>query len=641
MAIYHLSMQVITRSKGQSAVASASYRSGERLTDERTGEVKFYKRNVKPETMILAPENSPKWVNDRQRLWNEVEKVEKRKDSQLAREMNIALPRELSNAQQRELIQEFVQEQFVNKGMIADISIHRDDKENPHAHIMLTMRTIDENGFGKKNRDWNAEFSNSKENNRGFVKLAENCLDIREQWSEYANKALEEANINERISHLSHEARGLEQLPTVHLGHVAHGMEQRGIETERGDLNRERQSYNAVVVDLQKYREEKKALEQKLLQEQNATPEEKISLHAAKHLLSAEPTFESIQEKIKELKQEQSNIASNQDKFGSMDKAIDNVSRLYKDNDLDKRRLSLEESNPIKVSLFGVNKERQIKEKMEQAEKIEGLKEVIKQREEAIKQYQVKLGFTDRKHFEELKEAFRNVNPLENVKKQLTELKGQQNTLEKAQNALENRFIRSVAHKYPNNPEMAYLDFKTATAIDKFSKEHLGGETIPVEVLKEAHERSEKHTATLKEQLEHLKQYKHQISGLDHDYSMFNTFNKMAKKYEENPLYKGKIANGMPMPMEYVLAKTEAQKLEQKIKGTGIENLKEYPKIKADIDKELEMKLPQLEKSQAFTDILGGIMQGIEQANHKIENANQKKKHRKSRHRKPEFELER
>ncbi len=104
MAIYHFSAQMITRSKGQSSVAAA-YRSGERLEDERTGETKFYKREVQPETMILAPSNSPSWINDRERLWNEVEQSEKRKNSQLAREINIALPKEISNDQQTYNIQ--------------------------------------------------------------------------------------------------------------------------------------------------------------------------------------------------------------------------------------------------------------------------------------------------------------------------------------------------------------------------------------------------------------------------------------------------------------------------------------------------------------------------------------------------------
>ncbi|XQY91683.1 MobQ family relaxase [Metabacillus sp. HB246100] len=155
MAIYHLSAQVISRSKGQSSVAAAAYRSGDRLIDQRTGEIKKYVREIQPETMILAPSHSPEWVYDRDRLWNEVEAVEKRKDAQLARENNIALPVELLSKHQEELIKNYVQEQFVSKGMIADIAIHLDDPDNPHAHIMLTTRSVSENGFGPKNRDWN------------------------------------------------------------------------------------------------------------------------------------------------------------------------------------------------------------------------------------------------------------------------------------------------------------------------------------------------------------------------------------------------------------------------------------------------------------------------------------------------------
>ena len=195
MAIYHFSAQVLSRSKGQSAVAAAAYRSGERLEDERTGEKKFYKRDVQPETMILAPSPSPEWVYDRNRLWNEVEKSETRKNSQLAREINIALPKELTKDQQTELIKHYVQTQFIDKGMIADIAVHRDDPENPHAHVMLTTREISEEGFGKKNRDWNDR---------------ELLNQWREQWADHANKALEREEIQDRISHLSNQARGLE-----------------------------------------------------------------------------------------------------------------------------------------------------------------------------------------------------------------------------------------------------------------------------------------------------------------------------------------------------------------------------------------------------------------------------------------------
>ena len=304
MAIYHFSAQVISRGKGQSAIASAAYRSGERLQDERTGETKYYKRQVQPETMILSPSHAPEWVQDRERLWNEVEASETRVNSRLAREINIALPRELSKEQQVELIRNYAQSEFVDQGMIADIAIHRDDSENPHAHIMLTTREISEEGFTVKNREWNKK------------ELLEQW---REQWAEHANKALEREGVQDRISHLSHEARGLEQLPTVHLGHVAHEMEQRGAETDRGTINREREKYNRLVVDLQKYREEKQAIEEEMArkqaekqkEEQFNTPEERMDLKEAAKVLKAKPTLPKIAERREQLDKWENRVNNN------------------------------------------------------------------------------------------------------------------------------------------------------------------------------------------------------------------------------------------------------------------------------------------------------------------------------------------
>ncbi|MEK4444361.1 MULTISPECIES: MobQ family relaxase, partial [unclassified Niallia] len=291
MAIYHFSVQMISRGKGQSAIASAAYRSGEKLYDERSEQSKYYKRDVQPENHILAPSHAPSWIQNREFLWNEVERSETRKNSQLAREINIALPRELSNKQQTELIKGYVQEQFVDKGMVADIAIHRDDKENPHAHVMLTTREISENGFTTKNRDWNKK------------ELLEQW---REQWSEHANKALKKENIQERITHQSHEDRGLEILPTVHLGHVASDMEKKGIETDRGTINREVKQHNAIVYDLQKYRE-KKQQRQTLIKEQEqkktvafAPAEQKVLDYIQTKMIKEKPTLENIS-KIKEI----------------------------------------------------------------------------------------------------------------------------------------------------------------------------------------------------------------------------------------------------------------------------------------------------------------------------------------------------
>ncbi|MGM1020263.1 MAG: MobQ family relaxase [Bacillota bacterium] len=205
MAIYHYSTQVASRPAGKSAVAMAAYRSGDRLEDERTGELKFYRRSTPPETIILAPANAPEWVQDRNRLWNEVEKAEKRKDAQLCREINVALPRELNADDQHELLLNYCQEQFADRGMVADVAIHRDNPENPHAHIMLTMRHIGPDGFGQKNWEWNPSFAFGK------VQNAEKYIDWRAAWADHTNRALERAGETDRIDHRSFADQGIDR----------------------------------------------------------------------------------------------------------------------------------------------------------------------------------------------------------------------------------------------------------------------------------------------------------------------------------------------------------------------------------------------------------------------------------------------
>lgn len=239
MAIYHFSAQVASRSAGRSAVAMAAYRSGERLTDERTGELKHYKREAQPETVILAPAQSPEWVQDRNLLWNEVEKVEKRKDAQLCREINVALPKEFTPRRQMEELKDFCQREFVNHGMVADIAIHRDNPNNPHAHIMLTTREIGPEGFGGKVREWN---------DRGLLGH------WREQWAEQVNRVFERNNRPERIDHRSLEKQGItDRVPTIHEGPTVHDMEKKGKQTDRGDINRAVKAHNAIVYEMQSY----------------------------------------------------------------------------------------------------------------------------------------------------------------------------------------------------------------------------------------------------------------------------------------------------------------------------------------------------------------------------------------------------
>ncbi len=243
MAIYHMSSQIIGRSDGKSVVASAAYRSAEKLENSRTGEEHDYtpKRGV-GHKIILAPEGSPSWVYDRSQLWNNVEQIEKRKDAQLAREINVAIPVELAKGEGRELVEKYAQKNFVQSGMVADICFHNEGGENPHAHIMLTMRSIDQNGFGKKNREWNDK---------------QNLENWREGWATSCNLFLERSGHQGDLDHRSFQRQGLGLLPTVHLGVSAHAMEQKGIETERGDYNREIKKINELRKNIKAIEQEK------------------------------------------------------------------------------------------------------------------------------------------------------------------------------------------------------------------------------------------------------------------------------------------------------------------------------------------------------------------------------------------------
>ncbi|MCX7749536.1 MAG: MobA/MobL family protein [Clostridia bacterium] len=230
MAIYHFSAQVISRGKGRCVVAAAAYRSAERLYDERTGLTYDYtKRRTEIESEILVPENCKPEFSNREKLWNAVEASEKRSDSQLAREINIAIPVELEKDQQKALVREYVKDNFVDKGMIADISYHH-DKTNPHVHIMLTMREVTPDGFSKtKNRQWNDR---------------NNIKEWREKWSEYANRYLEMAKSRERIDHRNYKERGIEKVPQIHMGPKVYNLKKKGVTTRVGDIIRQIKEFN-------------------------------------------------------------------------------------------------------------------------------------------------------------------------------------------------------------------------------------------------------------------------------------------------------------------------------------------------------------------------------------------------------------
>ena len=243
MAIYHLCIKIISRGKGKSAVAASAYRSGEKIKNEYDGIVHdFTRKGGISHTEILLPQNAPQEFSDRGTLWNSVEKIEKSKNSQLAREIEIALPKELDREKQIELVREYVKENFVKVGMCADIALHDKNDGNPHAHILLTMRSLNEDTtWGAKSKkeyilDENGEKVKLKNGNYKTRKI--NTVDWNEQdkaehwrkaWADITNKYLEENSIQEKVDHRSYERQGIEQIPTIHLGVSATQMEKKAL----------------------------------------------------------------------------------------------------------------------------------------------------------------------------------------------------------------------------------------------------------------------------------------------------------------------------------------------------------------------------------------------------------------------------
>lgn len=207
MAIYHLTAQIIGRSKGKSAVAAAAYRAAETLYSQQQDVLFDYARKggvVFSE--ILLPTHVPLWMGEREKLWNAVELFEKRKDASYAREIEVSLPVELSIEQQKALLRDYLNEAFVNRGMIADYSIHEVDTHNPHAHIMLTLRPVVGDSFGNKAREWNDKNL---------------FIEWREQWAVFSNQHLALAGSDKKISHLSHADQKIDLEPTMHRGYMS------------------------------------------------------------------------------------------------------------------------------------------------------------------------------------------------------------------------------------------------------------------------------------------------------------------------------------------------------------------------------------------------------------------------------------
>ncbi|WP_260253711.1 MobQ family relaxase [Levilactobacillus brevis] len=343
MAIFHLSVKIISRSKGQSAIASVAYRSGQRLVDQETGQIKDFthKRGVQY-SEIQLPDQAPRAYNDREVLWNAVQVKESKSNAQLAREVEVALPVELTRDQQIQLVHDYVQQNFVDQGMCADWSLHDKADGNPHVHIMLTMRSIkttgdwapkqksryllDEKGhkipqidpktheqkIGARGRKmWKRTTQTYNDwNNRDKVE------NWRETWAEACNEYLAPAL---QLDHRSYQRQAKEQIPTIHEGPVARQMGDRSdrvqinqaiktqnsllrqLEQEWEQLKQQLERLKAALIDLQErlLRAEKK---QALVQDKS-TETQKLEIKGSETTYDSHKLYELMQEKLKEAKQ--------------------------------------------------------------------------------------------------------------------------------------------------------------------------------------------------------------------------------------------------------------------------------------------------------------------------------------------------
>lgn len=292
MAIFHMNFSNISAGNGKSAVASASYRSGEKLYNEQEGKQYYYPRDIQPEAFILTPEHAPEWTKDRQKLWNEVEEKDRKANSRYAKEFNVALPIELTNEDQKTLLSEYVQENFVNQGMVADIAIHRDNQDNPHAHVMLTNRPFKLDGsWDQKSK---TEYIKDENNKQLYTKNGnpkqrkiwlidwdkkEKISEWRHNWAETVNQKLEEKNFPDRISEKSYQEQGIDKQPTIHEGY------------NRG--KNERKDFNKNLKEMESTKAEKENIQEKI--------NNKEQLNALKNNLSFEEKH-TVSNLSKELK---------------------------------------------------------------------------------------------------------------------------------------------------------------------------------------------------------------------------------------------------------------------------------------------------------------------------------------------------
>lgn len=253
MDVISLSIDNLSRIKGQSAIAFAAYIARYKLYDERK-DLKYdfsHKRDL-VHSEIMLPENAPEKFYNRESLWNSVEKVEKNKNAKIARVLRISLPKELDHDTQIKMTKKYIKENFVNRGMVADFAIHDKKDGNPHIHVLLTTRSIDEQGNWMQKTKMN--YILDSDGNKIYDKATkrykcgkviyinnwddrENAEIWRASWAKECNERFKELEIDRTVTHMSYRRQGIDKIPTIHLGARVHALEKKGKRTNRGDRN--------------------------------------------------------------------------------------------------------------------------------------------------------------------------------------------------------------------------------------------------------------------------------------------------------------------------------------------------------------------------------------------------------------------
>lgn len=373
MSTFYFNVKSISRGKNQSAVASASYRSGEKLYSELDEETKEYRaRTVQPECFIIAPDNAPEWVYNRERLWNEVEWVESNANSRLAREVKVALPIEISEEQQRLLLETYVKDNFVDDGMVADVSIHRDVEHNPHAHIMLTIRPFDEHGEWIKQKskkeylkDEKGNFIYNDKGNKKTRKIdligwdkKENLLSWRKNYADIVNDFYKANNIKESVSHKSYEEQGIDKIPKHRLSREEYQFEKRmkeeslknGVEyeptTTYAKLNDEIEKdnkrielLNNKVVDLNEYKStvQSDLMDQlkELRNKQSLTKSEWLSIKVVSKAVKGYVDIDNASKNVKRMGNWKSKLDRDKERIIAFGKTLEKAKRVYNDKPKD------------------------------------------------------------------------------------------------------------------------------------------------------------------------------------------------------------------------------------------------------------------------------------------------------------------